>query len=71
MPKTNRFLLVGSGLLAASCVTVAPTQRQELAKPEMSPPVDVREEIQHAHVEAARQGGMGAHGVAAGGCGCG
>jgi hypothetical protein len=73
MPKTMvppTLVLVATATLA-SCVTVAPSQRSELAKPEMQPATAIHEEIQHGHVEAARQGAMGNHGVAGGGCGCG
>jgi hypothetical protein len=56
---------------AAGCVTVTPAQRQHLSKPEMTPATDVEEETFHTHVEAAREGAMGGHGAAGGGCGCG
>lgn len=60
------------GALATSaCVTVKPTQRKELAKPEMNPASDAEEETFHSHVEAAREAGFGGHGAAGGGCGCG
>ncbi len=58
---------------ASGCVTVAPSQRGELAKPEMDPAsvAREREETFHGHVEAAREGSMGGHGGQGGGCGCG
>lgn len=58
---------------ASACVTVAPSQRGELAKPEMNPGDEsrVHEETFHGHVEAAREGSMGGHGGQGGGCGCG
>lgn len=56
---------------ATGCVTVKPSQRQHLSKPEMSPESDVEEESFQTHVEAAREGSMGGHGAAGGGCGCG
>jgi hypothetical protein len=59
-------LLVGLG-----CVTVKPSQRQHLSKPEMTPAADADEERFHTHVEAAREGSFGGHGAAGGGCGCG
>ena len=55
----------------AGCVTVKPNQRQHLAKPEMSPATEIKEETFHSHVEAAREAGFGGHGAAGGGCGCG
>ena len=76
-PRRRELALCRSplGLLALAlttgCVTVAPTQRQHLSKPEMSPAADADEEVFHTHVEAAREGGMGGHGAAGGGCGCG
>jgi hypothetical protein len=63
---------LGAGLVVSSgCVTVSPAQRQHLAKPEMNPETKGHEEYFYLHVEAAREGGMGGHGVAGGGCGCG
>jgi hypothetical protein len=58
-------------LLLAGCVTVSPSQRQHLSAPEMNPAVDAQEEGFHTHIEAAREGAMGGHGSAGGGCGCG
>lgn len=50
---------------------MTPAQRQYLSKPEMTPATDAEEEVFHTHVEAAREGSMGGHGAAGGGCGCG
>jgi hypothetical protein len=58
-------------LLGLGCVTVTPAQRKHLSKPEMTPATDAEEEGFHIHVEAAREGSMGGHGAAGGGCGCG
>lgn len=58
-------------LIASGCVTVSPAQRANLSKPEMQPASDAEEESFHTHVEAAREGSMGGHGAAGGGCGCG
>lgn len=58
-------------LVLTSCVTVTPAQRQYLSKPEMNPVTDAEEENFHAHIEAAREGSIGGHGAAGGGCGCG
>lgn len=69
---TGRVVLATVLVLGASgCVTVKPTQRQQLAKPEMSPVTDSEEETFHGHVEAAREAAFGGHGAAGGGCGCG
>ncbi len=59
------------GLALTSCVTVSPASRQHLSKPEMNPVTDLEEESFHSHVEAAREGSVGGHGAAGGGCGCG
>lgn len=59
------------GLAVAGCATVKPSQRKYLSKPEMTPAMDAPEDIQHAHIDAARRGGLGGHGGAGGGCGCG
>ena len=58
-------------LIASGCVTVSPAQRADLSKPQMQPASDAAEESFHTHVEAAREGSMGGHGAAGGGCGCG
>ncbi len=63
-------LVLGAGL-AAGCVTVRPSQRQILSRPEMDPAADAIEETFYSHVEAAREGAVGGHGAAGGGCGCG
>lgn len=64
-------LLVGGLLLLASCVTVKPSEREELAKPEMDPGDHALEDTFHSHVESAREGSFGGHGAQGGGCGCG
>ncbi len=66
------MLAAAPALFALSgCVSVTPAQRANLSKPEMSPESDADEESFHTHVEAAREGSMGGHGAAGGGCGCG
>ena len=63
--------VLASGSLATGCVTVRPSQRQVLSSPEMDPNADAVEESFYSHVEAAREGAVGGHGAAGGGCGCG
>jgi hypothetical protein len=58
-------------LVVSGCVTVPPSQRGYLAKPEMNPATGALEEGFHSHVEAAREAGFGGHGTQGGGCGCG
>ncbi|MEZ4451034.1 MAG: DUF4266 domain-containing protein [Nannocystaceae bacterium] len=54
-----------------ACVTVRPSERQVLSRPEMDPARDAKEETFQSHVESAREGAFGGHGAAGGGCGCG
>ena len=53
------------------CASVGAHERGLLARPEMDPGSEALEESFHAHVEAAREGAAGGHGVVGGGCGCG
>jgi hypothetical protein len=64
-------LLVVTALLgAAGCATVAPYERERLARPDMlmahSPDASAGEE----HATAYREGASGALGASGGGCGC-
>jgi hypothetical protein len=63
--------VAGSLVLAAGCATVKPSEREVLSRPEMNPAGEALEEQFQSHVESAREGGMGGHGAAGGGCGCG
>ena len=69
--RARPAVLAALALLLGACVTVRPSQREQLSKPEMTPSADLEEEVFYGHVEAAREGGMGGHGAAGGGCGCG
>jgi len=62
---------VAALVLAAGCATVKPSEREVLSRPEMNPGNEALEEQFQSHVESAREGGMGGHGAAGGGCGCG
>ncbi|MCA9637354.1 MAG: DUF4266 domain-containing protein [Myxococcales bacterium] len=64
-------LLAAIGATQVACVTVRPSERQVLSRPEMDPAKDADEEVWHSHVESAREGAFGGHGAAGGGCGCG
>lgn len=67
-------LLVTAAIALAGCATVKPSQREALSKPEMTPASDGLEDEFYGHIESARQGSFGGHGVGAGGgggCGCG
>lgn len=65
------FVLACIALMASACVTVKPSERQLLSKPEMTPGADAEEDRSYSHVEQARHGSMSGHGGAGGGCGCG
>lgn len=71
MRRSIRLAVLLMLCVAAGCVTVTPAQRQYLSLPEMTPETAALEHTWHSHVEAAREGAMGGHGAAGGGCGCG
>jgi hypothetical protein len=54
----------------AGCATVAPQQRAVLADPTMQFDADAKHEAALRHAIDNREGSMGGHGVAGGGCGC-
>ena len=58
------FVFTGLAALVAGCVTVKPSERQHLAKPEMAPATDLEEDRWHAHIDQARHGAMGGNGAA-------
>ena len=65
------ILTVAVAAFMAGCATVKPSEREVLSRPEMNPASEAMEEQFQSHVESAREGGMGGHGAAGGGCGCG
>jgi hypothetical protein len=62
------FALALLGLTA--CVTVAPYQREYLARPAMNAELEEGEADFQAHVFDSREGATGGHGSTGGGCGC-
>lgn len=65
------MIVAAVGVAPSGCATVSASQRGYLAQPEMDPATAADEEAFHAHIEAAREAGMGGHGAQGGGCGCG
>ncbi len=62
--------LLACGLLLGACATVAPYQRERLAKPDMNPDRNPDAEAGAEHATAYREGSSGAVGSSGGGCGC-
>ena len=65
-----RICVLAACFAAQACATVAPYERERLAKPDMelgrSPDAAAGEE----HATAYREGSTGAMGASGGGCGC-
>ncbi len=73
MQTTTTFTTLAAilfALLAASCVTVKPTQRAVLADPIMQFEGDPQQAAQLRHAIDNREGSYGGGGVSGGGCGC-
>ena len=75
MLRFARSVLSGGCLVigltaSAGCVSVAPWEREHLAKPAMNEVVETDETEFRAHVYDAREGATGGHGSTGGGCGC-
>ncbi len=66
----TRGLLVALVLSVGACATVAPYEREDLAKPGMDLEREGVETGFRAHVHDAREGATGGHGSSGGGCGC-
>ena len=65
------FPLVGLLLLCVgACGTVAPYQREDLARPCMDLSGETSEIAFRAHVHDSREAATGGHGSTGGGCGC-
>ena len=66
-------MVVGAVGCATAKPTVKPSEREVLSRSEMDPASkDERMEAEwESHVETARDFGIGGHGAAGGGCGCG
>jgi hypothetical protein len=55
---------------AAGCATVAPYERERLARPDMDPAHGGDATAGEEHATAYREGSSGAIGASGGGCGC-
>jgi hypothetical protein len=64
------FLLLIVALAASACATVAPYERERLAKPDMIAGRDADARAGQEHATAYREGSTGAVGSTGGGCGC-
>ena len=62
------FLL--SSLLGAGCATVAPYERERLARPDMEAGRNPDAKAGAEHATAYREGSSGGLGASGGGCGC-
>ncbi|MEO0321379.1 MAG: DUF4266 domain-containing protein [Myxococcota bacterium] len=67
---TRLLLALGLAASLAGCATVAPYEREDLAKPGMDLEREGVETGFRAHVHDAREGATGGHGSSGGGCGC-
>jgi Domain of unknown function (DUF4266) len=63
---TTLALLLG----AAGCATVAPYERERLAKPDMDVSRNADAKAGEEHATAYREGSSGGMGSSGGGCGC-
>lgn len=75
MVRPGRFwlakaLLVGLALGAGACATVAPYERERLARPDMELGRNADARAGEEHATAYREGSVGGLGSSGGGCGC-
>jgi len=61
---------LAGGLLLGGCATTKPWEREQLARPAMSPDLDEDREDLRRHVLSTREGAAGSMGGGGGGCGC-
>ncbi len=65
-----RLLALAALLWGAGCATVAPYERERLARPDMELGRNGDAEAGQEHAEAYREGSSGGMGSSGGGCGC-
>jgi hypothetical protein len=73
MSRTSSFIAgMTTALLlgAAGCATVAPYERERLAKPDMDVSRNADAKAGEEHATAYREGSSGGMGSSGGGCGC-
>lgn len=58
------------GVLSSACATVAPYERERLARPDMEAGRNPDAKAGEEHATAYREGSSGAMGSSGGGCGC-
>ncbi len=64
------FTLIVVGLVFNSCATVRPYERENLAQQMMQFDADSEESALERHFLETREGSVGGHGGAGGGCAC-
>ncbi len=65
-----RWLVIAALLGAAGCVSVAPYEREALARPQSDITSEAQASEFRAHVHDSREGATGGLGSTGGGCGC-
>ena len=72
MPSFHVFsvLSLALALFAGGCATVAPYERERLARPDMELGRNADAKAGEEHATAYREGSTGAMGSSGGGCGC-
>jgi len=71
--RNGRYLAsvcLGALLLASACATVAPYERERLARPDMELGRNADARAGEEHATAYREGSSGGMGSSGGGCGC-
>jgi len=64
------WLMASALLLASGCATVAPYERERLARPDMEVGRNPDAKAGAEHATAYREGSSGGLGASGGGCGC-
>lgn len=73
MSRASSFIatMIAASLLSATgCATVAPYERERLAKPDMDMSRNADAKAGEEHATAYREGSSGGMGSSGGGCGC-
>jgi hypothetical protein len=65
-----RTIVALLALALAGCATVKPWEKEKLAERKMQFAPDPDEDELDLHMQEAREGSVGGHGSAGGGCGC-
>ena len=70
MTIPTKALALACLLSLSACATVAPYERERLAKPDMQPGERADAKAGAEHATAYREGSSGGLGASGGGCGC-